>query len=376
MERPRDCLIVGAGPAGATAAYHLAKAGRSVLLVEKEVLPRSKVCGGGVSPQVGRWFDLDFSPVISTRVRTFRYTWAFGDALDVDLGTPEPLWMVRRDAFDHFLVRQAQALGAELKAGCPVQGLRFERGNWLLDTAEGPLAGRFLIAADGATGPLARWLGFQGRQRKVAGALEAEIRGPVDRLDLAHLDFGSIQNGYLWNFPKADGHSLGIGVFQGRPGRDLREVLAAYAASFGLELAAGHVSGHPVLCWNGDQPLHTQQALLAGEAACLVDPFTAEGIRPAVFSGLQAAQAIHRALDGEEGALAGYSRTIQVEWGTELRWARRVARAFYAAPAVGWRRGVKAPGVPQAMARILCGEAKYQQLAGRALRRLGIAFLR
>ena len=95
-----------------------------------------------------------------------------------------------------------------------------------------------------------------------------------------------------------------------------------------------------------------------------------------MFSGLQAAQAVHRALGGEEGAFADYSRTIQVEWGTELRWARRVARAFYAAPAVGWRRGVKAPGVPQAMARILCGEAKYQQLAGRALRRLGIAFLR
>jgi geranylgeranyl reductase family protein len=373
VERTWDCLIVGAGPAGATAAYHLAKAGRSVLLVEKAALPRPKVCGGGVSPQVGQWFDLDFSPVISTRVQTFRYTWAFGDPLDVDLGTTEPLWMVRREAFDHFLVQQAQALGAELKASCPVRGLRFEQGNWMLDTAEGPLAGRFLIAADGATGPLARWLGFTGRRRQVAGALEAEASGVVDRRDLAHLDFGSIQNGYLWNFPKADGHSLGIGVFQGRPDRDLREVLAAYAASFGLDLGTCSVSGHPVLCWNGDQPLHTQQALLAGEAACLVDPFTAEGIRPAIFSGLQAAQAIHRALDGEDRALEDYTRTIQVEWGTELRWARRIARAFYAAPALGWRRGVKAPGVPQGMARILCGEARYQQLAARALRRMRTA---
>ena len=60
-----DCIIVGAGPAGGTAAYHLAKRGYSVLILEKESLPRYKPCGGGVSPQSAQWFDFDFSPAIS-----------------------------------------------------------------------------------------------------------------------------------------------------------------------------------------------------------------------------------------------------------------------------------------------------------------------
>lgn len=63
-----DCIIVGAGPAGATAAYHLSKAGHSVLLLEAAQLPRYKPCGGGVSPQVADWFDFDFSPAISVKV--------------------------------------------------------------------------------------------------------------------------------------------------------------------------------------------------------------------------------------------------------------------------------------------------------------------
>ncbi len=57
-----DCIIIGAGPAGASAAYHLAKRGRSVLMLEKQTLPRYKPCSGGVSPAIAQWFDFDFTP--------------------------------------------------------------------------------------------------------------------------------------------------------------------------------------------------------------------------------------------------------------------------------------------------------------------------
>ncbi|HET8715769.1 MAG TPA: FAD-dependent oxidoreductase, partial [Holophagaceae bacterium] len=77
---PHDALILGAGPAGASAAWSLAKAGRRVLLLEKDPLPRVKPCGGGVSPQVAQWFDFDFSPVISNRVTRMRFTWKGGEA--------------------------------------------------------------------------------------------------------------------------------------------------------------------------------------------------------------------------------------------------------------------------------------------------------
>ena len=59
-----DCIIVGAGPAGSSSAYHLAKKGHSVLVLDKANFPRNKSCGGGVSPAIAEWFDCDFSTVV------------------------------------------------------------------------------------------------------------------------------------------------------------------------------------------------------------------------------------------------------------------------------------------------------------------------
>lgn len=120
-----DCIIVGAGPAGGSAAYHLAKRGRSVLVLEKESLPRYKPCGGGVSPQIAEWFDFDFSPAISLKVDTIRYTWKMDDPVTAKLESLEPIWMVRRDVFDHFLIQQAQKQGAELRDNTEVKGIEF-----------------------------------------------------------------------------------------------------------------------------------------------------------------------------------------------------------------------------------------------------------
>lgn len=363
-----DCIIIGAGPAGGTAAYHLAKGGRSVLVLEKAQLPRVKPCGGGVSPEIAGWFDFDLSPVINTRVSRVRYTYRGRDPVEADMGTIEPLWMVRRDAFDAFLMRQAVARGAALREGCAALGAHFRDGRWIVDTAEGPLQCRFLVAADGAKGPMAKWLGFTHRKYRVAGAIEAESRGKST--NLVHLDFGTVINGYAWAFPKTDGWSFGVGIFRGKQNQDLRKILAEYGLRLGLELAECSVEAHPVLLWDGHQDLHTHQALLAGEAACVVDPFTAEGIRPSIFTGVKAAEAVDAALAGESSALPRYSEIIMREVGSEMVWARRLASLFYRAPETAYRVGVKNPAAAPHMARILVGEARYSQLAGRAIQRL------
>lgn len=371
---PFDALILGAGPAGASAAWALAKAGHRVLLLEKDRLPRVKPCGGGVSPQIAQWFDFDFSPVISTRATRLRFTWKGAEALESPLGTKEPLWMVKRSEFDHFLVKQATARGAMVKDGTAALGLRFEAGAWTVDTAEGPLRARYLIAADGAKGPAAKWLGFTDRKRYVAGALEAEFPGLPADPGLVHLDFGTVAKGYAWNFPKADGQGLGLGTLRGKQDKDLKALLAGYTETFGVPLSACHLMAHPIHCWDGDQVLHTGSAVLAGEAACVVDPFTAEGIRPSIFSGLKAAEAVAAALRGEDRALEGYTRAMQSQWGAEMVWAKRLSQLFFAAPRLGWKAVVGTPGSPQRMAQILTGEASYSQHAARAIRKLSFGF--
>ncbi|MBD3880657.1 geranylgeranyl reductase family protein [Phormidium tenue FACHB-886] len=364
-----DCIIVGAGPAGGTAAYHLAKQGRSVLLLEKESLPRYKPCGGGVSPQVAQWFDFDFSPAISLKTNSLRFTWKLGDPVEATLEDLEPIWMVRRDVFDHFLVQQAQKQGAELKDSTEVLGIEFKSDRWQVNTAHGALEGRYLIAADGAKGPMAKWLGFSDRKRRLAGALEAEAPATIPNSQV-HFEFGMVKNGYIWNFPKADGYSIGIGTFRGGEPQDFKSILTEYAASFGIDLKTTRQYGHPIALWDGDQRLHTQNALLAGEAACVVDPMTAEGIRPSIFSGMKAAEAIDKALSGSSTALEQYSEVIAQDWGTDMMWAQRIASVFYRVPGIGYKVGVKRPTAPERMGQILCGHVRYSDVAGRALKRL------
>lgn len=367
-----DCIIVGAGPAGGAAAYHLAKRGHSVLILEKESLPRYKPCGGGVSPQVAEWFDFDFSPAISLRVNTLRYTWQMEDPVEVRLDRRlEPIWMVRRDVFDHFLVKQAQGQGAELKDSTEVSGIQFQGDRWQVDTANGPFEGKYLIAADGAKGPMAKWLGFKERKRRLAGALEAEAAVELQGQQPVHFEFGMVKNGYIWNFPKADGYSIGVGTFRGGEPQDFRKILTQYAQMFGIELSQTQQHGHPLCLWDGNQTLHTQNAVLAGEAACVVDPFTAEGIRPSIFSGIKASEAIANALAGDAHALENYTNVIAEEWGSDLVWAQRLAGMFYRMPKVGYKVGVKRPSASTRMAQILAGKARYSDVANKALKRLG-----
>jgi geranylgeranyl reductase family protein len=366
-----DSIIVGAGPSGSTAAYHLAKQGRSVLIIDKEPLPRYKPCGGGVSPAIAQWFDFDFSPAISVKVDSIRSTWKLGDIVEAQLaGIKEPIWMVRREIFDHFLVQQAQKQGAELQANTEATGIEFKSNSWQVNTANGSFTGRYLIAADGAKGSMAKWLGFKDRKRRLAGALEAEVSTQVKNLNTAHFEFGLIKNGYVWNFPKADGYSIGVGTFIGGQPQDFKKILDEYAQSFNVNVKSSKQYGHPLCIWDGNQKLHTENAVLAGEAACVVDPFTAEGIRPAIFSGLLAAGAINQALAGESDALQNYSNAINEQWGSEMAWAQKLAGAFYRLPGIGYKVGVKHPAGMQIMGKVLCGELRYSDVVNRAIKRL------
>jgi geranylgeranyl reductase family protein len=365
-----DCIIVGAGPAGGTAAYHLAKRGRSVLVLEKESLPRYKPCGGGVSPAIAQWFDFDFSPVISAKINTIRCTWKMGDSVESKLDTAEPVWMVRRDVFDHFLVQQAQKQGAELQDNTEVTGIEFKSDYWQVNTANGPVTGKYLIAADGAKGPMAKWLGFKERKRRLAGTLEAEAPGNVQDGNVAHFEFGMMKNGYIWNFPKADGYSLSVSTFLGGEPQDFKKTLSEYSTQFGIDIKSSKQYDHALCLWDGNQTLHTQNAILAGEAACVVDPFTAEGIRPSIFTGVKAAEAIDAAMAGDINALERYSEVISEEWGVDMAWAQKLAGAFYRFPGIGYKVGVKRPSAPQRIGKILCGELRYGDVAGRALKKL------
>jgi geranylgeranyl reductase family protein len=370
-----DCIIVGAGPAGSTAAYHLAKQGHSVLLLEKSPLGRYKACSGAVSPKIAQWFDFDLTPAVDRSIRQIRYTWKLGDEVCSEIKTADPIWVLKRDVFDQFLVQQAQAQGAEVKAETPVVGLEWVGDRWQVRTPSGSFESQYLIAADGANGPTAGWLGFKPHKTRPAAALEVATDQPVDENCALNFEFGLVKNACLWSVPQRQGYSLGAVLFLGNNSQDLQPGLTAYAAGLGLGHHPQTFHAQPLQLWEGDRPLHRERALVVGEAAALVNPLSIEGIRPGIFSGAKAAAAIHSALAGNDEALTQYTQTLQTEWGTDMQWAQRIASVFFRVPGLGYRVGIKRPSATERLGQVLAGEVRYSDIANRVLKRLSTGFM-
>lgn len=371
-----DCIVVGAGPAGTTAAYHLAKLGKSVLLLDKQDFPRYKPCGGGVSPAIAKWFDCDFTPVVKNTVSQVKYTWKFDDPVEIELKNVTPMWMVRRDEFDNFLLEQAIALGAEFKGNTEVTGIEVQE-HWQIKTNNGNLEATYLIAADGANGSVASWLGFSSGQKILAANLEVTAEVPERRQNMAYFDFGSLKNGFMWAFPKTDGYSFSGAFVKNQKGNssELQKQLTNFAEKFGVDLSNSRYTEYPMNLWQEDRPLHTKQALIAGEAAGIVDPLIGEGIRPAIFTGMKAAEAVAQALAGDSAALSNYSQVINQEWGSDLAKANNVAGLFYKFPQIAYKVGVKRPSAGQTIGKILCGDLRYSDVAEKISKKLKGGFI-
>ncbi len=373
-----DCIIVGAGPGGGAAAYHLAKKGHSVLVIEKESLPRKKPCSGGVSPAIAQWFDFDFTPAIDLKVKKVRYTWKLEDPVEAEL--PESMWVVNRSAFDHFIIKQAQSQGAEIKDGTEVTGIEFKsdvasatlRERWEVKTTGEPVTARYLIAADGAKGPMAKWLGFKEAKKRQSYLLEVPVADKSNPIVM--FEFGLVKNGSIWSFPSESGYSISATTFRGGEPNNLNKELNEYAKQFGGS-GNNSIQEHPLCLWDGERDLHAQNAILAGETAGILDPLSAEGIRPSIFSGVKAAEAVDGALSGDGNALKKYTQIINEEWGADMVWAGRLAGAFYRFPKVAYKAGVKRPSASLVMSKILCGEMRYGDIANKAIKRLSNTFL-
>ncbi|MEO1692363.1 MAG: geranylgeranyl reductase family protein [Cyanobacteria bacterium J06631_6] len=367
-----DCIVVGAGPAGGSAAYHLAKAGHSVLVLDKANFPRAKSCGGGVSPAIAQWFDFDFAPVVQNHVSQVKYTFKMGDPAEVDLEGVTPMWMVQRSQFDNFLIEQATDKGAEFKSGVEVTSAALQGDTWQIQTSDGTFEGKYLIAADGVNSTVAKLMGMENTSTIAAASLQVTGEVSDRRKMTAFFDFGSLKNGFMWCFPKADGFSFSAAYVRNPKGKpdELKKQLTKYAELFGLDASQGEYKEHPLNLWNKERTLHSDRALLVGEAAGMVDPLIGEGIRPAMFTGVRAAGAVIGALQGDANALASYTESVNQEWGANLAKADFLAGLFFKAPKIAYKMGVKRPTAGQLMGKILCGELSYSQVAEKATKKL------
>ena len=120
-----DVAIAGAGPSGSTTAYHLAKAGARVLLLDRAEFPREKPCGGGVTARAFERAPVDLTPVVEQVVNKVRFSYRLGGHFDYEY--PQTLvYMTQRLRLDEYLLNQAVAAGAEFHGGSIVRSIELE----------------------------------------------------------------------------------------------------------------------------------------------------------------------------------------------------------------------------------------------------------
>lgn len=333
-----DVVIVGAGPAGASAAYAAAVAGRSVLLLEKAELPRYKTCGGGIigpsRDALPPGFELPFRDRIDavtfsldgkfTRTRRSRHM-LFG--------------LVNRADFDHQLVEHAQKAGAELRTGATVSRVE-QHGSAvpdrrtvavILQGGETVLA-RAVVGADGSASRIGAHVGVKLDQ--VDLGLEAEIPVPEtvaeDWKGRVLIDWGPMPGSYGWVFPKGD--TLTVGVISARgEGAATKRYLEDFIARLGLAGFEPSVSsGHLTRCRADDSPLSRGRVLVCGDAAGLLEPWTREGISFALRSGRLAGEwavRVSEAHDAVDARRRGSELRVRGQGGSRGRDERRQADA-------------------------------------------------
>ena len=141
-------MVIGAGAAGAAAAFHLSHLGHRVTLLERDVdaqagaqdpaCGRIKPCGGGMAASVQQWFPFTLSPAVDEVIKRVEFSWCLTDPVVAELPGSAPFWIVRRERLDALLISQAIDNGAELCSGFEVTELRREpQGLWQVSSADG-----------------------------------------------------------------------------------------------------------------------------------------------------------------------------------------------------------------------------------------------
>ncbi|MGW5050339.1 geranylgeranyl reductase family protein [Actinokineospora sp. NPDC004072] len=364
-----DVVVVGAGPAGASAARVAAAAGCRVLLLERAAIPRYKTCGGGL---IGcSQAHLPDGLGVPVRDEVAAVTFGIGGRRQRTLACAgaQPCRMVFRADLDAALTRVAAEAGAEVRDRTALTAIEDTPDAVLLRTSGGVVAARALVGADGSASRVGRHVGVRCEQ--VDLALEVEV--PVDARAAARwrgrmlMEWGPLPGSFGWVFPKGDLCTAGVVAARGHGDatrRYLRDFLDRHALG---HLTPVHDTGHLTRCRAPSSPLARHRTLVAGDAAGLCDPWSREGISFALRSGSWAGTAaaeLARAGGGAElaRARARYTTAVRTALEVEMRASRQVMDVFSKRPGLVHTAITAVPAVWRGLDSYLSGRITIPEL--------------
>jgi geranylgeranyl reductase family protein len=368
-----DVAIIGSGPSGASAAIKLAENGISTVIIEKEILPRYKTCGGGFVYRGRRKMPFDVSDVVEKEF--FRVDSFFQKGgLHIFSERTEPIIsMVMRDDFDKFLVDKAKEKGITLLENHKLKNITFAE-NIILHTSQGDVKTKFVIAADGVLSATAKLTGWE-ETRLLIPALEYEVevhKEDFERLSKSvRLDFDAIPKGYGWSFPKKNHLSIGLVSFK-KIKVDFKQLYREYLTdTLGIkEVISEQMYGFQIPVSPRTDGFVKKNVFLVGDAAGFADPLSAEGISNAIFSGVMAAEAlIEGGLDSKLSAEI-YNEKLNESLIPELKTGVRLSKLFYENEKIR-NFLIKKYGnkICEAMTQILTGERTYPKDVNKQIKR-------
>lgn len=329
-----EVAIIGSGPSGASTAFYLGKQGISTVIIEKEILPRYKACGGGFVNRGRKDMPFDISEVVESKFFTVESYFVNNPNICYKTTKDQPIiTMIMRDAFDNLIVEKAKEFGVTLLENHKLLSVNFDGKSSILNTSQGEISANFIIAADGVLSPTAKMCGWTTETRKLIPALEYEVT--VSAKDFERLsksvrfDIDAVPYGYAWCFPKKN--HLSLGVLTTKKGKiNLKEYYQKYLQTLGIQnIIKEEAHGFQIPISPRTDGFVKNNVFLIGDAAGFAEPITAEGISNAILSGKYVAESLIESKLNGGLAKNIYEEKLQIKLLPELKSGLLLSKIFY-----------------------------------------------
>ncbi|MFX1255818.1 MAG: NAD(P)/FAD-dependent oxidoreductase [Promethearchaeota archaeon] len=384
-----DLIVVGAGPAGASAARFAVKHGLSVALLDKAVFPRDKPCGGALTSRTLPLLGAKAKKTLNTPVNLAYF--ASPSFLSITIPNSIGGHFIIRKSFDHAMLQDAQDMGADVFEHTLGQKIQVHSDHVEVQTPNQTFRAKTAVLADGVHSRLVRQLGLRDRWpvKSLVSCLVSEtvcddtiLSEQLGTDERGFYLFATIPKGYCWFFPKRGYVNVGLGFMLGlQNATKIYRNFVSHLRKIGFLPSSDRLSllppkAHPVPVGPPLPKTFTDRVLVVGDAAGFVSPLTGEGLYYGIRSSQLAADTITSYLTDDTN-LAVYQNAWLESFGNELiKYALPVRNLIYNSPRRVERMvkmTVADPKLAMTIAETLGGLITYKKARNRFLKRAILA---